>query len=79
MASSGMATTEKVAEPRSFVLDVLLNAVEPGVNTSVLLFLNGIFVLLLCTLAVVAIFVGLNVHIVVLGVLALGLMLGFNW
>ncbi len=64
---------------RGFVQDVLLNAFEPGVNSSILLFLNGVFVLLLCTLAVVAVFVGLNIHILFLGLLTVGLMASFNW
>ncbi len=74
-----MAQQKQPQEQRGFVLDVMLNAVEPGVNSSVLLFLNGVFVLLLCTLAVVAVFIGLNIHIVFLGILSLVVMVGFNW
>lgn len=70
---------QQAKEQRGFVVDVILSAFEPGVNSSVLLFLNGAFVLLLCTLAVLTVFVGLNVHIVFLGFLALGVMVGFNW
>lgn len=69
----------QLQEQRGFVVDVILSAFEPGVNSSALLCLNGTFVLLLCTLAVVTVFVGLNMHIIFLGLLALGLMVGFNW
>lgn len=75
--------TEKSSSPnpegRSFIQDVVLNAVEPGVNHSVLVFLNTIFVLLLCTLVAVTVLTGLNIHIILLGVLTLGLLLGLNW
>ena len=77
--SRSTSTQEASGESRrGFVLDVVLNSIEPGVNSSVLLFLNGVFVLLLATLAVVAVFTGFNVHIIFLGVLALGLMIAFN-
>ena len=66
-------------EPRGFFQDVVLNAVEPGFNTSVLLVLYGSFVLLLCTLLAVTLLTGLNVHVIVLGVLTLGLLIAFNW
>ena len=73
------ATAAAAGKPRGFVLDVVMNAFEPGVNRAVLVFLNAVFVLLLCTLATAAVFVGLNVHIVILSVLTLGLMVAFNW
>lgn len=79
-SSSSPTSTQDSAQgkPRGFLLDVVLNAIEPGVNNSVLIFLNGVFVLLLVTLAIVAVFTGINLHIIFLGVLALGLMIGFN-
>ena len=52
---------------------------EPGVNGSVLIFLNLAFVLLLLTLVGVTALVGLDLHILLLIVLAIGLMAGFNW
>ena len=64
---------------RGFIQDVVLNAVEPGINSSVLLFLNGVFVLLLLTLFLIALIVGLNIHLLFLAILSLGLMLAFNW
>ena len=73
------AAAAAAGKPRGFVLDVVMNAFEPGVNRAVLVFLNAVFVLLLCTLATAAVFVGLNVHIVILSVLTLGLMVAFNW
>lgn len=66
------------SEPRGFVTDLLLNAFEPGVNSSVLIFLNLIFFLLLVTLVAVTFITGINLHVIFLGILALGLMVGFN-
>ena len=66
------------SEPRGFVTDLLLNAFEPGVNNSVLIFLNLIFFLLLVTLVAVTFITGINLHVIFLGILALGLMIGFN-
>ena len=66
------------SEPRGFVTDLLLNAFEPGVNSSVLIFLNLVFFLLLVTLVAITFITGFNLHVVFLGILALGLMIGFN-
>ena len=66
------------SEPRGFVTDLVLNAVEPGVNSSVLIFLNLVFFLLLVTLVGITVITGLNIHIIFLGVVALGIMIGFN-
>ena len=69
-----------LAEKQScgFVSDIILNAVEPGINYSVLLFLNVVFILLLVTLVTLMILVGLNIHLLVFSVLTVGLMIGFN-
>ena len=72
-------TERPPANARGFFEDVVLNTVEPGFNTSVLLVLNGALVLLLCTLLAVTLLTGLNVHMVVLGVLTLGFLIAFNW
>jgi hypothetical protein len=66
------------SEPRGFATDLLLNAIEPGVNNSVLIFLNLVFFLLLVTLVAVTFITGINLHVIFLGILALGLMIGFN-
>ena len=63
------------SEPRGFVTDLLLNAFKPGVNSSVLIFLNLIFFMLLVTLVAITFITGI---VVFLGILALGLMIGFN-
>ena len=63
---------------RGFILDVVLNAFEPGVNNSVLLFMNIVFVLLLCSLVAITFIIGFNIHLLILGILAFGLMLAFN-
>ena len=65
-------------ESRGFLNDLMLNAFEPGVNSSVLIFLNLVFFLLLITLVAVTFITGINMHIIFLGILALGLMIGFN-
>lgn len=65
-------------QSRGFVSDIVLNALEPGVNASVLVFLNVIFVLLLATLVGLSFATGFNVHILLFGVLTVGLMVGFN-
>ena len=64
---------------RGFFQDVVLNAIEPGINNSVLLFLNIVFILLLLTLFLISLIVGLNIHLVFLAILSLGLMVAFNW
>lgn len=66
------------SESRGFVADLLLNAFEPGVNSSVLIFLNLVFFLLLVTLVAVTFITGINLHVIFLGILALGVMIGFN-
>lgn len=66
------------SESRGFIADLMLNAFEPGVNSSVLIFLNLVFFLLLVTLVAVTFITGINMHIIFLGILALGLMIGFN-
>ena len=48
-------------------------------NQSVLIFINLAFVLLLLTLVGLTLLVGLDLHILLLIVLAVGLMIGFNW
>ena len=74
-----MQAEKEPVKSRGFLLDVALNAVEPGFNRSVLLVLNIAFVLLLLTLLGVTFLTGLNVHVIILGVLALGLQIAFNW
>ena len=78
MAQDGSNSQSSAPEPRGFFSDLVLNALEPGVNSSVLVFLNVVFFLLLATLIAVTFITGLNFHIVFLGVMALGLMIGFN-
>ena len=70
--------TSTLLGTRGFISDLVLNAIEPGVNSSVLVFLNLVFLLLLATLAAITVFTGINIHIVFLGIVALGLMIGFN-
>lgn len=66
-------------QDRGFVQDIVLNIFEPGVNQSVLIFLNLAFILLLLTLVGLTLLVGFDLHILFFIVLAIGLMAGFNW
>ena len=66
------------SESRGFVSDLVLNAFEPGVNSSVLIFLNLVFFLLLATLVAIMFITGINWHIIFLAILAVGLLIGFN-
>ncbi len=65
-------------EARGVFADIILNAVEPGTNLTVLIFLNVVFVLLLATLAGVSVFTGINIHVIILSIITLGLCVGFN-
>ena len=78
--SMSASPTPPSSQPdRGFIQDIVLNIFEPGVNRSVLIFLNLSFVLLLLTLIGLTVLVGVDLHILFLIVLALGLMAGFNW
>ena len=78
--SQGSPPSHTASQPdRGFVQDIVLNIFEPGVNQSVLIFLNLTFLLLLLTLVGLTVLVGFNLHILFLIVLAVGLMVGFNW
>lgn len=65
-------------QSRGFFSDIVLNAIQPGVNYSVLLFLNIVFGLLLLTVLVLAIVTNFNVHLVVFAILTAGLMISLN-
>lgn len=77
-SSGASASVQRKEEPRGFVSDIILNAIEPGVNKSVLLFLNIIFVLLLITLIAQSFLIGFNVHLIIMSILTVGLMIGVN-
>ena len=82
MASESKADSDAVARdskrPGGFIADIIMNAVEPGVNSSVLLFLNIVFVLLFCTLVLFTVLTGFNIHLIFLSILSLGLMIAMN-
>ena len=65
---------------RRFTLsDVILNAFQPGVNHSVLMFINIVFLLLLLTLIlIIAFLTGYKLYMVILLMIAFGLFIGFN-
>ncbi len=65
-------------QSRGFISDIILNAVEPGVNYSVLLFLNIVFILLLLIPVMMSVLTGFNIHLLIFGVLTVMLMIGFN-
>ena len=72
------AASPSEKRPGGFVSDIILNAVEPGVNYSVLLFLNIVFVLLFLTLVLFTFITDFNIHLIFLSILTLGLMIGLN-
>lgn len=74
--SGGASLGEK--QSCGFVSDIILNAVEPGVNNSVLIFLNIVFTLLLLTLVALILLTGFNIHLVLFSILTVGLMIGLN-
>lgn len=61
-----------------FVSDIILNAVEPGVNYSVIAFINIVFGLLLLTSIVLTILTGFNLHLIFFTILTVGLMVALN-
>lgn len=61
-----------------FLSDIVLNAIQPGVNYSVLLFLNIVFGLLLLTILALIIVTNFNIHLVVFAILTAGLMISLN-
>ena len=74
---NGAAQQEALEQSRGFVSDIILNAIEPGVNASVLIFINVVFALLLVTVVVILL-IDFNVILLVFGILAAGLMIGMN-
>lgn len=67
-------------QARGFITDVALSVVEPGVNSSVLVFINAVFVLLLITLILILVFLtGFNMHVIIMCLLAVGVLIGINW
>ena len=75
-----MEDTTWTQEKRFSVSQVILNAVQPGVNHSVLLFVNAIFLLLLLTIVLVIAFsTGLKLYMVLMIIIAFALFIGFNW
>lgn len=79
LSHSSLSPPTASQSDRGFVQDIVLNIFEPGVNQSVIIFLNITFVLLLLTLVGLTVLVGFDLHILFLIVLAVGLMAGFNW
>lgn len=61
-----------------FVSDIVLNAVEPGVNSSVVLFINIVFGLLLVTAVVMTVVTDFNIHLIFFSILTAGLMIALN-
>lgn len=77
--SSDTGASTPPSSDRGFVTDIVLNVFEPGVNRSVLIFLNLTFACLLLTLVGLTLLVGLDLHIIFLIILAVALWAGFNW
>ena len=58
--------------------DVVRNAVEPGVNHSVMMFVNIVFLLLILTIIIMIGFSNGKLYMIVLLMLAFGLFIAFN-
>jgi hypothetical protein len=84
MSSSSSSSSTATEAPRGgkqssgFVSDVILNAVEPGVNYSVVIFINIVFGLLLVTSVVLTIVTEFNTHLIFFTILTAGLMIALN-
>lgn len=72
------SASQTEGRPSGFVSDILLNAVEPGVNTSVIIFINIVFGLLIVTAVTLTIFTGFNIHLIFFSILSVGLMIALN-
>ncbi len=68
--------SDNTDQSRGFISDIILNAVEPGVNYSVLLYI--VFILLLLIPVMMSVLTGFNIHLLIFGVLTVMLMIGFN-
>ena len=78
--SPDLQTQSHRGQPRGFITDVVLSAVEPGVNSSVLVLINAVFVLLLVTLTLILVFLtGFNIHVIIMCLLSVGVLIGVNW
>ena len=82
MTMSTSLETEKIpgtqSQSRGFVSDIILNAVEPGVNYSVIAFVNIVFGLLLLTSIVLTVLTDFNLHLIFFTILTAGLMVALN-
>ena len=79
-ASPGQQTPSRPGQARGFITDVVLSAIEPGVNNSVLVLINAIFVLLVVTLTLILVLLtGFNIHVIIMCLLAVGVLIGVNW
>ncbi len=61
-----------------FVTEVFQNAIQPGVNYSVLLFINIVFGLLLLTTVTLTVITDFNIHLIFFTILTAGLMVALN-
>ena len=79
-ALADQQTLSHRGQARGFVTDVVLSAVEPGVNNSVLVLINAVFVLLVVTLTLILVFLtGFNIHVIIMCLLSVGVLIGVNW
>ena len=79
-APADQQTLSNQGHARGFVADVVLSVVEPGVNNSVLVLVNAVFVLLVVTLTLILVFLtGFNIHVIIMCLLSVGVLIGVNW
>jgi hypothetical protein len=79
-SSNGETTATPLVEQRRFsVSDVVLSAIKPGINHSLLQFINGVFLVLILTIVLIICFLtGYKLYMIILLVLAFGLFIGLN-
>ena len=64
---------------RGFVESVVYSALEPGINSSLHVFLNVVLVLLVVLWIGLLFIVGFSIHLIILAAITLGLLAVFNW
>ncbi|KAL5473329.1 hypothetical protein EMCRGX_G027799 [Ephydatia muelleri] len=64
---------------RGFVESIVYSALEPGVNSSLHVFVNVILVILVGLWIALLFIVGFSIHLIILAAITLGFLAVFNW
>ncbi len=59
--------------------DVVKSVFEPGVNKGLVVFVYGIFTVLIVTLVAITLFIEFNIHVVMLTLLSAALFAAIRW